>query len=252
MRTRIKICGLRDAAMARAAALAGADAVGLVFAAKSPRAVSTSAARAVVAGLPALVEAVGVFVNEALDTVRGIAAETGLGAVQLHGDESPTYAAALAPMRVIRAMPLVDAEAMAGTLAAWRRDRPENLAALLIDAPPPPPPPSPPVPRSESALSASSLSSPGSTATITGAMTGGFGETCDWGLLRGLMDEGAFDGLPPVILAGGLTPGNVGEAIRSVGPYAVDVSSGVERSRGVKDVTLIQQFCERTRMGESS
>lgn len=204
-RTRIKICGISTVEFALAAAACGADAIGLVFVAKSPRHVTVEQAKTIAARLPAWVSAIGLFVNEDVTTVRNVVAQVGLHGIQLHGDEPPEVADALRPLSVIKGLP-------AGADATpWTR-----VNALLIDTPP-----------------------------EAGALPGGSGRTFDWNAIQ-LPDDS-----PPVILAGGLTPDNVGDAIRTLHPYGVDVSSGVESSRGVKSVEKIAAFCEAVRKADS-
>ena len=224
-RTRIKICGVTTPEAAMVAARAGADAVGLVFVDGSPRRVSLEQARAVIATLPAFVAPVGLFVDADGDTVRRTASALQLRTVQLHGHESPAMVSQLAPLRVLKAVAF-ESRQITEQLAAWR-DVP-NLAGILFDAAPPSPD-SPPADR------------------------GGTGRRFDWDALAALIHAGIFRGqdLPPLVLAGGLTPGNVRDAIRRLHPYAVDVSSGVESSRGVKDLALIRAFCEAVRLADA-
>jgi len=197
-RTRIKICGLRDAAMARVAAEAGADAVGIVFHSASPRHASLQEAAAVAGSLPAFVQAVGLFVNAPEARVREILAAVPLSLLQFHGDEEPGFCArfGLPWLKAVRVGPGTDLLECA---------RHFSLAtALLLDA-----------------------SVPGE--------RGGTGATFDWSLVpREIASR--------IVLSGGLHPGNVGAAVSALRPWAVDVSSGVESSRGVKDAALIQQF----------
>lgn len=217
-RTRIKICGVRDAATAVAAVRAGADAIGVVFAAGSPRVVTPAQAREIVRGLPAFVEPVGLFVDAKAEEVRAIAQEVGLRTAQLHGQESPEMAAALAPLCVIKAMAFVPEKAR-DAIEQWVKQVP-NLAGILWDAP---------------------------------SGGGGTGQGFDWSALAKLQTAGesnARNPQPATILAGGLTPENVGRAISLVEPYAVDVSSGVESSRGVKDPAKIRAFCEAVRAAD--
>lgn len=200
-RTRIKICGVRDEHAARAAADAGADAVGLVFVESSPRHVEVSAAAKIVAGLPAFVEPVGLFVDASAEQIRTVCEAAGIRSVQLHGREPISILDGLQGLRVIRAMPF-DLNALDNALA-WDED--PRVSAMLFDA-----------------------------------AQGGSGEAIDWHALAA-----AAPGFSkPIILAGGLTPGNVAEAVSVVRPYAADVSSGVESSRGVKDPALIRAFCD--------
>lgn len=212
-RIRVKICGLRTSADALAAARAGADAVGLVFVPASPRDVSFEAARAVVEALPAFVEPVGLFVNAAAEEIFTAAREVGLRTIQLHGSEPPEMLQQLREFRVLKALPFKDGRLEGAE--AWLARPPANLAALLVDAPP------------------AKDAAPG--------QTGGSGHAVDWTALRRELDRLA-PGVP-VVLAGGLTPENVAEAVRVVRPYAVDVSSGVESVRGVKNADKIAAFC---------
>jgi len=220
-RTRIKICGLREPADAAVAAEAGADAVGLVFVPETSRQVSEAEASAVVAALPAFVSAVGVFVDAEAGWIREVAGRVGLDTVQLHGEESPEMLGQLSPLRVIRAVPFRSAGAV-GAVRPWLDQHAVsgNLAGVLFDTP---------APAGE------------------GSQTGGHGKAFDWRDLAQVL-AGELATMPvPVILAGGLTEQNVGEAIETVRPYAVDVSSGVEASRGVKDRQRIRAFCAAVR-----
>lgn len=218
MRTRIKICGVRDVQTALAAAAAGADAIGLVFVEDSPRVVTLEQARAIIAALPAFVEPVGLFVNRPVEQVMDTAEQLELRTVQLHGDETPGDVAQLTGLRVIKAMSFENAQDAQASLQVWQNP-PAQLAALLFDTPPLP------------------------DATVPG----GSGRSFDWNQLVELMKSATMESLPPIILAGGLTPQNVAEAMERVKPYAVDVSSGVESSRGVKDVEKILRFCQAVR-----
>jgi len=212
-RTRIKICGISTPQTAQAAVDAGADAIGLVFVDASPRCMSLETARAIVQALPPMVEPIGLFCDASLGYVIDTAKAVGLRTVQLHGSETHDDAAALHPLRVIKALPFDPPTAPAvlpDQLADWLAP-PPNVAALLLDTPK----------QSDSTL------------------TGGSGHAFDWEALAGVPRHN----LPPLILAGGLTPGNVREAIETVKPYAVDVSSGVEAERGVKDIEKINDFC---------
>ncbi|MBF0146731.1 MAG: phosphoribosylanthranilate isomerase [Magnetococcales bacterium] len=196
---RIKICGITRREDARIAIEAGADAIGLVFHDRSPRAVTVSRARELVAGLPPFVTVTGLFVNAALHEIESIAAQVGLNAWQLHGDEPPGFCNALSG-RIIKALRVAEASDLRAAAAY-------QVAAILYDA------------------------------KVSG-VPGGTGRTFDWSLLR------HHPGHRPMILAGGLHPGNVAEAISQVRPYAVDVSSGVESSPGIKDPALIRRFIQ--------
>ncbi|MEM6392578.1 MAG: phosphoribosylanthranilate isomerase [Planctomycetota bacterium] len=223
-RTRIKICGLKDSASIDAAVFAGVDAVGLVFVAASPRAVDPERAAGLVSRLPAMVEPVGLFVDEPVEAVAGLIERVGLRTVQLHGREGPGYVRRLKAgrpgLKVIKALSF-EADEVGPTLEVWRGEH-QLVDALLWDAPP------------------------------SGGLTGGTGHTLDWAALAALRDTGRLEGLPPMILAGGLTPENVGDAVFRLRPYAVDVSSGVESERGVKDSEKIAAFCAAVRAADSA
>ncbi len=231
-RTRIKICGIRDMASALIAAEAGADAIGLVFVEKSPRFVTVAAARAIVSNLPALVEPVALFADASVDHVRETARAVGVRTLQLHGSETHEMVASLAEFRVIKAVNFAgigSGQGDASQFDQWmRRPWPVNVCALLVDAP------------QEKGAGHDRL-------------TGGGGKAFDWTRLAAVVGgahptQGSTAAMgaarPQLILAGGLTPENVAEAIRVVKPWAVDVSSGVESSRGVKDAGKIRAFCQ--------
>jgi phosphoribosylanthranilate isomerase len=197
-RTRIKICGIRDAAMARLAAGAGADAIGLVFHPASPRAVDVDLACEIAAAVPPFVTVVGLFVNHDAQAVGDILARVPLGMLQFHGDEPPEFCDrfGLPWMRAVRVGPGVD-------LLEWRQ-RFSRAAALLLDA------------------------------QVAGQF-GGTGTAFDWSLVPASLAR-------TVVLSGGLDAANVGRAIHAMRPWAVDVSSGVESQRGVKDAARIEEF----------
>lgn len=224
LRTRLKICGIRDVETALAAADAGADAVGLVFAEHSPRCIEPDDARRIVAALPAFVVPVGLFVDTPVERIREVTENTGIRTVQLHGREG------VGTMRQLSGLEFIKAVGFRPPLRAqeyeqWRQPG-VPLRALLWDAP---------VTEGEQAQ----------------GLTGGTGRTADWAEMAALQLTGLMDGLAPMILAGGLTPENVGQAIAQVRPFGVDVSSGVERERGVKDVAMIQAFGQAVRAADA-
>jgi len=208
---RIKICGITRTEDALAAAEAGADAIGLVFA-KSPRQVTPRLARRIVAVLPPYVSAVGVFANARAATILRTAAEVGLSEVQLHGDESPEFVGKLGGLRLTKALRVRDRSfvdrASAFTAAGVR--------AILLDA-------------------------------FSVGSQGGTGRRFDWNLVVDARKAGALDDSPPLVLAGGLTPLNVRAGIRRIRPWGVDVSGGVETRPGVKSVERIAQFIAAVR-----
>ena len=217
-RVRVKIEGLRDAATAVKIAQMGADAVGLVFA-ESPRWVSPEQARDIVAALPPWVAAVGVFVNADATAINRVVERTGIGYVQLHGDEPPQIVSQIA-VPCIKVFRVRDegwlAEVLAWLEAVGGRGK---LAAVLLDA-------------------------------YSPAARGGTGEQFNWSLVADARAAGAMRGLDPVILAGGLNAGNVGAAIDLVRPWAVDVASSVESAPGIKDLKKVESFIRATREGD--
>lgn len=214
-RTRIKICGLRDGASVDAAVDAGADAVGFVLVPGTPRFVRPEDAYALGAGVGPLVTPVGVVRNLGVEAYCDLEERCPLPLMQLHGDEPEEVVRQCGPgvIKAIRVDPGDDAATLAAVLARWASL--EEVDALLVDGP-----------------------SPGSGAAI------------DWSVLRAALDE-VGPGLP-LFLAGGLTPDNVGEAVRTVRPFAVDVSSGVESSPGVKDPSRIAAFCAAVREADAT
>jgi phosphoribosylanthranilate isomerase len=190
----VKICGITRRDDALAAVEAGANAIGFVFWPNSPRFIDPHRARAIAAQLPPFVTPVGLFVNQPREYVTAVASLVRLGAVQLHGDETPAFAASI-PAPVIRALPIDKAQ-------AW-----PDGATLLLDAHDP-------------------------------VQRGGTGRTIDW------TAASAIAARRRILLAGGLTPENVAEAIAQVRPFGIDVSSGVERAPGIKDHQRLKALFE--------
>jgi len=199
---RVKICGITRLEDALLALDLGADAIGFVFAAGSPRRVTPEQARAITASLPPLAVRVGVFADEAPRAMEATALVAGLTCLQLHGDETPEACRSLT-------LPWYKAHRV-GDDFDFERLRRFGGAAFLLD-------------------------------TAVPHARGGTGQCFDWTVARKAAACGR------VILAGGLTPGNVEGAIAAARPYAVDVSSGVESAPGLKDRALMKDFIERAR-----
>ncbi|WP_137972534.1 phosphoribosylanthranilate isomerase [Pseudomonas sp. F(2018)] len=202
---RVKICGITRVEDALAAAAAGADAIGLVFYAKSPRAVGIEQARAIIAALPPFVTTVGLFVDIECDELQRILSSVPLDLLQFHGDESPEQCESI-NRPYIKAL-----RVKAGDDIAAQVNRYPGAKGILLD-------------------------------TYVEGVPGGTGEAFDWSLVP----EGLSK---PVILAGGLHADNVASAVARVRPYAVDVSGGVEASKGIKDAEKIAAFIRAARGG---
>lgn len=201
--TRTKICGITRPEDALAAAQAGADAVGLVFYAKSPRNVALEQAAAIVRALPPFVTSVALFVDPEPDWVRAVLTQVGPDLLQFHGDEPPDFCAGFgAPwIKALRVRPETDLLQSAILYGGGR--------GLLLDA-------------------------------YSPQAHGGTGHVFDWKLIPRALPV-------PVVLAGGLEPGNVAAAIRQVRPWAVDVSSGVEAAKGIKDAAKVAALISEVR-----
>ncbi len=194
---RVKICGITNRDDALHAVQAGADALGFVFHAPSPRNVSPEQAAAIIEALPPLVQAVGLFVNADIEFVNATCDLCRLDVVQLHGDEPPEFCD-LVSRRVMKAFRIKDITSL-DPMKDYR------VAGYLLDA-----------------------WSPG--------VYGGTGLAFNWEVAEIAKQYG------PIILAGGLTPDNVRQAVERVDPYGVDVSSSVESSPGKKDQAKVQTF----------
>ncbi|PTU80213.1 phosphoribosylanthranilate isomerase [Pseudomonas indoloxydans] len=200
---RSKICGITRIEDALAAVEAGADAIGLVFYGKSPRAVSIEQAAAILQALPPFVTSVGLFVDMPHDELQQLLQRLPLDLLQFHGDESPADCEGHGRpyIKALRVRPGEDVSAAMAPYAGAR--------GILLD-------------------------------TFVEGVPGGTGASFDWSLVP----ENAAK---PIILAGGLDAGNVATAIRQVRPYAVDVSGGVEASKGIKDAGKIRAFVRAVR-----
>ncbi|HEX4792772.1 MAG TPA: phosphoribosylanthranilate isomerase, partial [Humisphaera sp.] len=171
----------------------------------------------ILAAIPPFVTPVGLFVDSSPDKVREVASALGLRHIQLHGNEDADCVRQLERFGIIKAI-RVDPNTFSAELSHWRkavRKGLTNLRGIVLE-------------------SATSL-------------PGGSGHANDWKTIAQARANGEFDGLPPIIAAGGLTPANVAAVVREIRPWAVDVSSGVEERQGSKSVTLIEQFAAAVR-----
>jgi phosphoribosylanthranilate isomerase len=208
---RVKVCGVTSVADAVAIAELGADALGLNFYPPSPRCINLTLAREILRELPPFVEPVGLFVEDSLSELsRRLLDLPGLRTVQWHGDRPE--ATSPPELERIVAFPVKDRDSLASISHFLDRCRTEGRLprAILVDAHVP-------------------------------GLHGGTGKTLPWELLRD------FRPGVPLVLAGGLTPENVAEAVRVVKPYAVDVASGVEASPGRKDLDRVRRFLAAAR-----
>jgi len=211
-RTRIKICGIKDDDALFAAAESGADAVGFMFVPTSPRYITPDEAYALMAALPPFIASVSVVANITAEAFSDIEEICPTMYVQLHESDNEKLVKALGPDLI----KVVKFDASAGDSLAQQLTRwedCEDVFAILVDG-----------------------SNPGS------------GEPIDWKRLAAFTDNCT----KPLLLAGGLTPENVGEAIRTIRPYAVDVSSGVESQRGIKDPARIEAFCKAVQAADAA
>ena len=197
----VKVCGITRLTDALQAVQAGATALGFVFWSHSPRYVTPERAAEIISELPSTVVTVGVFVNEPVDSIREVVAKSRITTVQLHGDEPPAYADALA-WPIIRS---VSVEEAGEACPAWPVE-----TVFLVDA-------------------------------VDPVRRGGTGGQVDWERAASVARRWR------ILLAGGLTPENVAQAIATVRPYGVDVSSGVEQSPGVKDFDKVARFVANAR-----
>jgi phosphoribosylanthranilate isomerase len=209
-RTRIKICGLTREADVAAAIRAGADAIGFVLYAKSPRHVGIERATTLARALPPFVTPVCLFVNAEAAEIAAAVAAIPLALLQFHGDETAAEcdAAGRPYLRAVRMAPGLDLLDCA--------HRFPHAQALLLDAP---------------------VDS-----------YGGGGKVFDWSLIPPDLPPGVRSRL---VLSGGLNPANVIDGVLHARPFAVDVSSGVESSKGIKDAALMRRFCESVREADS-
>lgn len=206
-RTRIKICGITNVDDAMVVVDAGAEALGLVFYAASPRAVVIEQARAIALVAGPFITVTGLFVDAEQEFVSTVLTRVPLQLLQFHGNETPAYCESFARpyIKAIRMRPELD-------VAAAIAEHP-NASGILLDAYRP-------------------------------GVPGGTGETFDWARVPQQSSK-------PLVLAGGLTPANVADAIRATQVYGVDVSGGVESAPGKKDHGKITSFINNARLAAS-
>ena len=204
--TQVKICGITRLQDAELAVELGAWAVGMVFFDASPRACSLAEGQRITASLRRKVELCGVFVNAQMEEIVDVSEQLGLTLLQLHGDEGPSFCGEAARRTGARIVKALQVSGLADIQDAARF----HTDFHLLDA------------RSKE---------PGHE-----QVRGGTGETFDWALLAGRRSK------VPLILSGGLNPGNVGEAIERVRPFAVDTASGTESAPGIKDPLKLRDF----------
>lgn len=217
-RTRIKICGLTRPGDVAAAVEAGADAIGLVCYPSSPRYVAPDTAAELMAGLPPFVSAVGLFVNADAKRVAEVVERAPVALLQFHGDETIDECADIAGhvgrpfLKAVRMAPGIGADDL---LELDRSCRAASglFAGLLLDA--------------------------------FADGYGGSGKVFDWSLIPEKL-------APRVVLSGGLSAQNAIDAVRRVRPWAVDVSSGVELSKGIKDAAKIDAFVRQIRQADGA
>ncbi|MCW2968793.1 MAG: phosphoribosylanthranilate isomerase [Solirubrobacteraceae bacterium] len=202
MATRVKHCGITSVEDAQLAVDAGAWALGMIFWPTSPRSCAPDVAAEIGRQLRRRALLTGVFVNQSLDEIAALAETVPLAMVQLHGEEGTSFCAEVARRTGARVIKAARIRSGAD-LQALQAYR--NVDFHLVDA-------------------------------HVDGLRGGTGQTVDWGLMAGRQSE------VPLILSGGLTPENVGDAVVRVRPHAVDVASGTEVSPGVKDPEKLRAF----------
>lgn len=201
-KVRIKICGLTRAQDVKNAVAEGADALGFVLYAPSPRAVTAEQAAQLIKEVPAFVTTVALFVNESAEEIQRVLSICSFDLLQFHGDESPEFCRQF-NRPYMKAIRVRSADDIHSAVQQY-----PDTKALLLDA-------------------------------YVENLPGGTGQAFDWRLIPQLS--------VPWVLAGGLNPTNVAEAINQVTPFAVDISGGVEASKGIKDRKKIQEFISEVR-----
>ena len=212
MRTRAKICGITRIEDIHSAVHAGVDAIGFVFYAPSPRYVTFAQAQQLAHHIPAYVQLVGLFVNASSDEILQVLKNVPLDIIQFHGDESPEQCHDIAKIVGRRWYKAIQVKPDLDIIKIIKNYQQAGASAVLLDAWHP-------------------------------DLKGGTGHQFDWSQFPKLDI--------PLILAGGLKPDNIEEAIKTTGAYAVDVSGGVESAKGIKDQQLIEHFMQGVQRGSA-
>ena len=212
MRTRVKICGITRIQDIKSVVDAGADAIGFVFFPPSPRSVSVELAQELVKHVPAYVQTVGLFVNASSDEILEVLKTVSLDVIQFHGDETPEQCQKIAKLTGRRWYKAIQVKPDLDVISTIKQYQQVGASAMLLDAWHP-------------------------------ELKGGTGHSFDWSQFPQLDI--------PLILAGGLKPENIENAIKTTKAYAVDVSGGVESAKGIKDQQLIEQFMQGVHRGSA-
>ncbi len=259
--TWIKICGITNSDDAHAAVDAGANALGFVFYEKSPRRVTVETAKSIVADLPLKPEKIGVFVNETVENVQRIVTETGLTAVQLHGEEDAEFSRALFRLMskdlrrpiIFRSCPAHIFDKPADQTVGW-----DPVSSGLVE---------PDEAYKGKRVQKIHVAENGDLflethgfrpGVVTGVLLdsssstqrGGTGQAFDWERVQPW--AGVINSISRLVVAGGLHAGNVEEAIHILHPWGVDVSTGVEASPRKKDIKKIRAFVQAVREADES
>ncbi|ENW88839.1 MULTISPECIES: phosphoribosylanthranilate isomerase [Acinetobacter] len=213
MRTRAKICGITRVEDVHAVVNSGADAIGFVFYPPSPRSVSAEQASVLVQAIAPYVQVVGLFVNSSAGEIQAILNTVALDILQFHGDESPEQCQSIAQQVGRRWYKAIQVKPGLDVVAEIQKYQQAGASAVLLDAWHP-------------------------------ELKGGTGHSFDWS---------SFPQLDiPLILAGGLNPDNIEDAIHTTAAFAVDVSGGVESAKGIKDQQLIERFMQGVHRGSAN
>ncbi|WP_168383858.1 phosphoribosylanthranilate isomerase [Acinetobacter indicus] len=213
MRTRAKICGITRVEDVHAVVNSGADAIGFVFYPPSPRSVSAEQASVLVQAIAPYVQVVGLFVNSSAREIQAILNTVALDILQFHGDESPKQCQSIAQQVGRRWYKAIQVKPGLDVVAEIQKYQQAGASAVLLDAWHP-------------------------------ELKGGTGHSFDWS---------SFPQLDiPLILAGGLNPDNIEDAIHTTAAFAVDVSGGVESAKGIKDQQLIERFMQGVHRGSAN